>query len=103
MVNDPALTAWARERLSARLGADKVVASAPVMGAEDFAWFAQRAPGVYFRLGATAPGTTNGGLHTPTFKADDASIPVGMRAMGELVMDFLTAPPALAAPQASKP
>jgi amidohydrolase len=96
LINDAALTAWARERLVARLGAAKVDENRPVMGAEDFAWFAQRVPGLYFRLGATAPGTKNSGLHTPTYRADDGAVAVGMRAMGGLVVDFLAAPPELA-------
>jgi len=96
LINDEALTAWAGARLEARLGAAQLVVSKPVMGAEDFAWFAQRVPGFYYRLGATKPGTTNGALHTPTYRADDGAIAVGMRAMGGLVVDFLTAPPELA-------
>jgi len=92
-VNDPALTAWARQRLEAGLGADKVAVSEPVMGAEDFAWFAERVPSVYFRLGVTKPGTANGALHTPTFRPDDGAIPVGIKAMATLVLDYLAAPP----------
>ncbi len=95
LINHAALTAWARERLVARLGADQVEVNRPVMGAEDFAWFAQRVPGLYFRLGATAPGTKNSGLHTPTYRADDGAVAVGMRAMAGLVVDFLKAPPDL--------
>lgn len=95
LINDDALAAWARGRLEARLGAEHVTDNKAVMGAEDFAWFSQRVPGLYFRLGATAPGTTNSGLHTPTYKADDGAIPVGMRAMAGLVVDFLKAPPDL--------
>lgn len=42
--------------------------------------------------GATKPGTVNGNLYTPTFRADDGAIPVGMRARAGLVVDFLAAP-----------
>ena len=72
-----------------------MITSEPVMGAEDFAWFAQSVPSFYFRLGATKPGTVNTGLHTPTYRPDDGAIPVGIRAMAELVVDFLAAPPEL--------
>lgn len=97
LINDDALAAWGRERLVARLGAASVTDNKAVMGAEDFAWFSRRVPGLYFRLGATAPGTKNSGLHTPTYRADDGAIPVGMRAMAGLVIDFLAAPPVLPA------
>ncbi|HWP94213.1 MAG TPA: amidohydrolase [Gammaproteobacteria bacterium] len=94
-VNHRGLSAWARGRLIAALGAEHVIDAEPTMGAEDFAWFAQEVPGFYFRLGTTRPGTESGGLHTPTFRADDAAIPVGIRAMTTLVLDFLNAPPEL--------
>ena len=63
------------------------------MGGEDFAYFANEVPGFFFRLGMVAPGETSGGHHTPTFKADDASIPVGMRAMSNLLIDYLKSRP----------
>jgi len=59
------------------------------MGGEDFAYFANEVPGFFYRLGQVAPGTTSGGHHTPTFMADDASIPVGMRVMSTLLLDYL--------------
>jgi hypothetical protein len=36
------------------------------------------------------PGTTSGDHHTPTFLADDGAIPVGVKAMSYLIVDFLT-------------
>jgi len=98
LINDEVLAAWSRDRLAVVMGADKVVPNKAVMGAEDFAWFSQRVPGMYFRLGATKPGTVNSGLHTPTYRPDDGAIPVGIRAMSTLVIDFLANPPTLAKP-----
>ena len=60
----------------------------PTMGGEDFAYFANVVPGFYFRLGIVGPGTRSGGLHTPDFRADDAAIAVGMRAMAQLVLEY---------------
>ncbi|HSH45706.1 MAG TPA: amidohydrolase, partial [Longimicrobiales bacterium] len=71
-------------------GRDRVHVLPPTTGAEDFAFFAQEIPGFYFRLGTTRPGTTSGGLHTPTFTADDSAIPVGIEAMTTLVLDYLS-------------
>lgn len=89
-VNDPDLV----DRMSATLrdvvGDDDLEVLPPTTSAEDFSYFAQRVPGMYFRLGTTEPGTESGGLHTPTFMGDDSSIPVGMRAMSLLVVDYLT-------------
>lgn len=89
--NDPRLSQWAIERLERALGADNVVPADATMGAEDFSYFSREIPGFYFRLGVVAPGTESGGLHTPTFRADDGAIPVGIRALASLVADYLAA------------
>ncbi|MDH3647378.1 MAG: amidohydrolase [Gammaproteobacteria bacterium] len=87
--NDPALAARARATLIRTLGAENVLDGKPAMVAEDFAWFAREIPGYYFRLGVVAPGTVSGGLHTPSFRADDSAIEPGIRAMTALVLDYL--------------
>jgi len=73
------------------LGRPNVTQLQPTMGGEDFALFANEVPGFYFRLGMVKPGTTSGGHHTPTFKADDASLEVGIRVMSTILMDYLAA------------
>jgi len=87
-VNDPDLTTRMSPTL-ARVG--KLRTLPPTTGAEDFSFFAQQVPGFYFRLGTTKPGTSSGGLHTPTYNGDDSAIPVGVRAMSALVIDYLSA------------
>ena len=89
VVNDPELTAWAVRTLGDVVGAERVSLADPWMAGEDFAHFANEAPGFYFFLGTQKPGTTSGGHHTPTFRADDAALPVGVRAMARLVWRYL--------------
>jgi amidohydrolase len=89
-INNPALTARMVPTLERLFGAENVQAIEPTMGGEDFAYFANTVPGFFFRLGQVAPGTTSGDHHTPTFRADDSSIQVGMRAMTNLVLDYLS-------------
>jgi amidohydrolase len=60
------------------------------MGSEDFSFFANEVPGFYYRLGQVKPGTTSGDHHTPTFLADDSSIPVGIKAMSFVIVDYLS-------------
>ena len=62
----------------------------PSMASEDFSYFANEVPGFYFRLGQVKPGTTTGDHHTPTFRADDGAIPVGIRAMSQVLLDYLS-------------
>lgn len=88
-VNDETLARQAVPALQRALGADNVIEIEPLMVAEDFAYFAQIVPGFYFQLGTTLPGTTSGFNHTPNFMADDASLPVAIKAMSTLLIDFL--------------
>ncbi len=90
-INDLELTAEMAPTLAKVVGPENVQVLEPVMGGEDFSYFANEVPGFFFRLGQVKPGTVSGGHHTPTFQADDASIPVGMRAMSNLLLDYLKA------------
>jgi amidohydrolase len=91
-VNDSLLTARMAPTLERLLGPRNVRVQPPITGAEDFSYFANEVPGFYFFLGAVPAGRTSGGHHTPTFYADDGAIPIGIRVMTGLVLDFLTAP-----------
>lgn len=88
-VNDTALTRRVLPSLERVVGKANVLEMPPWMPAEDFSYFANEVPGFYFRLGTVKPGTTSGDHHTPTFQADDSAIPVGVRAMAQVVLDFL--------------
>jgi amidohydrolase len=88
-INDTALTARMVPTLQRIVGPANVLRAEPGMVSEDFAFFAREVPGFYFRLGQVKPGTTSGDHHTPTYLADDSMIPIGMRAMAALVLDYL--------------
>ena len=88
-INDAALTRESAPALERVVGKEHVTRIPPSMASEDFSFFANEVPGFYYRLGQVKPGTTSGDHHTPTFRADDSSIPVGIRAMSFLVADYL--------------
>src|SRR5688572_18592185 len=90
-VNDSALARRFGPVLKRVAGAENVGIVPAEAGAEDFAYFAREVPGFYFKLGAVRQGNTSGGHHTPTFRADDEAIPVGVRAMTAVVLDALGA------------
>ena len=90
-VNDSVLARRTRPTMERIVGAANVVTISPTTGAEDFSYFANAVPGFYYRLGTTKPGTVSGGHHTPTFQADDAAIPVGIRVMSAVLLDYLSA------------
>jgi metal-dependent amidase/aminoacylase/carboxypeptidase family protein len=64
------------------------------MAAEDFAYFQQQVPGVYFFLGVAneAEGWTDY-VHTPTFRPDEAAIVAGVKAAASLLADFTSHDP----------
>ncbi len=90
-VNDRALAARTRPTLERIMGRANVLEIPPTTGAEDFSYFANAVPGFFFRLGTVKPGTKSGDHHTPTFMADDASIPIGVRLMSSILVDYLSA------------
>jgi amidohydrolase len=63
----------------------------PITGSEDFSYFAQQVPGFYVFIGAVPSGRVSGGHHTPTFYADDGTVPAAMRVMTALVLEALGA------------
>jgi amidohydrolase len=88
-INDPELAKQMIPTMERVVGKSNLKLLDPVMGGEDFAFFANEVPGMYYRLGVLKPGTTSGWVHTPTFRADDSCLEVGIRAMSNLLVDFL--------------
>jgi amidohydrolase len=78
VVNDPALAEAFARRVSATTPI-AVQRLAPTMGAEDFAYFAARVPGVLIRLGVRneALGAVHY-VHSARFRLDEGAIPVGI-------------------------
>ena len=61
-------------------------------GAEDFSFFQEKVPGLYFYIGGTPEHTdpkTVADHHTPDFYVDSASIPVGIRSLTNLTLDYI--------------
>jgi amidohydrolase len=87
--NDTALYERMKPSLD-RILAENLLVAHPTTGGEDFSYFANEVPGMFLFVGGRKPGGTTGGHHTPTFQADDGAIPVGMKVMTTLVLDFLS-------------
>jgi hippurate hydrolase len=81
VLNDPQVTAVATDAAKELLGADAVQPLAePNMGAEDFCFYLEHAPGCYARLGAgSGLSTSPAPAHSPTFDWDEQVIAVGAR------------------------
>ncbi len=93
LMSDPALVKRMVPALERVAGVANVQESPPVMAADDFAYFAQLAPAFFFMFGTQKPGTISGVNHAPNFIADDSAIPLGMRAMTEVLLQYLRTAP----------
>ncbi len=78
----------------------KVVNKPAVTGAEDFAFVAEKVPGMYIALGGRPSNIREEdapGHHTPEFSIDDSGLGLGVRAMTAMALHYLGANPAKAA------
>jgi amidohydrolase len=67
----------------------------PQTGAEDFSYFAEKVPSLYFFVGGTSVGKDASKAaphHTPDFQIDEAGMKTGIKAYCYLVMDYLKNP-----------
>ena len=84
IVNPASQVAWAHEAAVSLLGADAVVPLGITnMGGEDFAYYMERIPGAFLRIGAREPGGDATPAHTPRFFAADGSLFIGAALLAE--------------------
>jgi amidohydrolase len=87
--NDPDLTSWAIPTLEWAAGEDAVSEAVRITGAEDFSEFQKVVPGLFFFLGGLPEGGTPHANHSPLFYVDEGALPVGVRAMTGLAVNYL--------------
>jgi amidohydrolase len=88
--NDPALTRWIAPIL-ARSAQHTVNANA-VLGAEDFSFYQQKVPGVFFWVGTRPPSQTPeeaASNHSPLFFIDESGLLPGVRALANVAVEYL--------------
>ena len=93
--NDEKLTEMMLPTLEKSAGKENVTLIPAITGSEDFSFFAQEVPGFYFFVGSTTIGRdlkTVGDHHTPQFLMDDSSFKTGVKAMCNLVFDYMELP-----------
>jgi len=94
-VNDESAVQLLRAGASAALGPDAVQLAAQSSGAEDFAVMLDAVPGALLRLGVWDGVGEQVDLHSPTFRADERAIAVGIRTLVHTVLAAGTAPGSL--------
>jgi amidohydrolase len=60
--------------------------SAPSMTSEDFAYYSEKIPSLYFGLGVEKGNFGSAGVHTDTFTLNPDSLPLGVRLLVSIVM-----------------
>ena len=90
--NDLALTQQMLPSLEAAAGKENVSLVKATTGGEDFSYYQEEIPGLYFFLGGMTPGNTEAfPHHTPDFKIDDRGMLLGVKSFCHLALDYLNA------------
>ncbi len=93
VVNPPAMAALARRAAGRVVPEGNVVPlHAANMGGEDFAYYLERIPGCFVRLGAQVEGREGFPAHSSRFDFDEAVLPVGARYFQEVVKEAHATP-----------
>lgn len=90
--NNEALTAAMLPSFQKTVGKENVLLVAPETISEDFSFFAQKVPGLYFYIGGMPKGkdpATAASHHTPDFFIDDSAYKTGLNVFCNLVFDYM--------------
>ncbi|MDY4031541.1 MAG: M20 family metallopeptidase [Pyramidobacter sp.] len=83
-VNDPDVTDWILDVAKAEGLEDRLVEREFAMGSEDFSYYGEKIPAAYFNLGMG----TDAPHHSAEFRVDDAVVPLGVKLLSALALDY---------------
>ena len=90
--NDPALTEKMAPTLRRVAGTDNVSVVNATLGAEDFSFYQQKVPGLFFWLGTRPVNQTAeeaASNHSPLFFVDESGLVLGVKALSHVAVDYL--------------
>lgn len=88
-INDPAMTDLMRSAAAKLFGSEKVLTNPPGIGAEDFGYFLEKAPGCYYRFGVGDPSKDHYyPLHNSRFELDPEALAYGVALYAQIAEDF---------------
>ncbi|WP_242478763.1 amidohydrolase [Hymenobacter lapidiphilus] len=90
--NDPALTSRMVPSLQRAAGPANVTVQKAVTGAEDFAFYQEKVPGLFVFVGGMPVGkdpATTAPHHTAGFFVDESGLTLGVRTLATLALDYL--------------
>jgi len=90
VINAPQMVELVRETVVDLYGEEKAnIPSESTMGGEDFSFFAEKVPSVYYRTGCHKAGTPVLSTHNEHLIVDEKCFPIGMRVMVTSVLKYL--------------
>jgi len=90
--NDPGLTEAMLPSLLKTAGDENVFLREAVTGAEDFSFFQEKVPGMFFFLGGMPKGQSPADApshHTDNFYIEESGFTLGIKALANLTLDFI--------------
>jgi len=93
-VNHPGLTAWSLPTLSRIAGEANVREVDKICGSEDFSFYQKEVPGLFYFMGCTPrsrDASTAAPNHSPRFYVDEECLPLGVKTLSALALDWLSA------------
>lgn len=93
-VNHPGLTEHMTATVTRVAGPERSGVIPPITGAEDFSYFQEKVPGLFLSLGVAPEGepAKTAPNHSPLFYADEKALPVGVRLLSNLTVDYMLKP-----------
>jgi amidohydrolase len=91
-INNEELTALMVPTIKRVAGEANVKVIPKTTGAEDFAFYQQKIPGLFYFVGITPPGTDMskvGVNHSPKFFVDESGLLLGIRSLASVTLDYL--------------
>jgi amidohydrolase len=91
--NDSALTQKMLPVLQKTAGTENILLRPPVTGAEDFSFYQEKVPGLFIFLGGMPKGhdpLKTPSHHTPDFYIDESGFTLGVKALCNLTLDYMT-------------
>lgn len=89
LINNEALTDKCKKIAANKLGTKNIIELKPRMTSEDFAWYAQKIPACFFRLGTRNPNNDNiVNLHTPFFDVDESCLLIGSQLLAAIAFNY---------------
>ena len=93
VVNDEQAADFLAQVAAIELGPDATAQAEQSWGGDTFAWYLEKSPGAYIRLGVHDPASRSArlDLHAGTFDVDESAIAIGVRAYVATALSWLVA------------